>query len=167
MTHVQIVVYQDYQVTFLEAAVYTSGLKLVQLKKLFHPKCKILHLPLLSYYVWGSCSCGSFLEVPFFQPVKDFLNGSATFLHIDCSPNLVSTINLLMCHSVPWTRLLMAFSNSIFLSVSLWVLPCIPICQLDLCHSSHFEFSGPANFPPTLQSTHPNHLSPVLALWVS
>lgn len=121
----------------------------------------------LCWTIWGSCSWGSFLEVPFLQAVKVFLNGSATFLHIDVSPNLVSSINLLMLHSVLLTRLLMAILNSICLTISLWVLLCIPSCQSDLCHSSHFESSGPVNFPPPLQSTHPNHLPPVLAVWIS
>ena len=135
-------------------------------KKLVHPKCKVLHLPLLNYMRFlflrflpgGSISAAcqglsewqSYLPAYWLLPQFGIIHELADIAF--CPFDQVINGNIL---------------NSICLTISLWVLPCIPSCQSDLCHSSHFEFSGPANFPPTLQSTCPNHLSPVLAIWIS
>lgn len=111
MTHVQIVVYQDHQVAFLKVAVYTAVPKLVQLQRVIPSQVQDLAFTFVEAF-----------EVsvnPFLQLVKVFLNGSATFLHIDCSPNLVSSMNLLTLHSAPLTGLLMATLTSICLTVSL------------------------------------------------
>lgn len=111
MTHVQIVVYQDHQVVFLKVAVYTAGPKLVELQTVIPPQVKDLAFTFVKLF--------EVPDNPFLQLVKVFLNGSATFLHIDCSPDLVSSMNVLTLHSVTLTRLLTAILNSICLTISL------------------------------------------------